>query len=208
MTIFIIVTIFFGVFIYIAVKIAKWMITSDNEFLERCGKQKSDKEITQNAKRMMALLELRRQAEAVGDDATLKSINNMTYHGSLPQQRNDGAWLSLYDNLRILKIAGMNYRGNLSAYVGSFRGILKSEPTNEYDSQAIMVKCEDGKHIGYIREDQTELARNLMGVWKELPRKSDDFKPYRITGYIWQRKDVDGRQFFDGCVYIVKNPSI
>ena len=140
------------------------------------------------------------QARLVGDTETINSLNNKTYIGPLPELRNDGAYLSIYDNLRILKIAGMKYRGNLSAYVGEFKGTLVPETKNEYDPFAIMVKCEDGKLLGYIREDQTEFVRYYVGAEQPLGETTPTtFSPYRITGFI--REQEGG---YDGTVYIVK----
>lgn len=173
---------------------------------KRLEQEQKDRELLENAHRMLLLTEVRRQAEIVGDSATIDSIDAMKYEGPLPELRDDGAYLSIYDNLRILKIAGMKYRGDLSAYVGRFNGTVVPEPTNEYDPFAIQVKCEDGYLLGYIREDQTQIVRWLVGepqmVGDEEPTT---FKPYRITGFIYDKTDeIDGHQFYDGVIYIKK----
>ena len=103
----------------------------------------------------------------MGDTATYDAAMKLTYDGNLPEEREDGAWTSIYEDLRIFKIAGMKYRGNLSAYVGNFRGTLVPEPKNEYDPFAIMVKVEDGKHIGRTMGFPTANVRVPSG--KALP---------------------------------------
>ena len=42
------------------------------------------------------------QAGIVGDTLTADSLSSGTYTGPLPERRDDGGWLSIYDNLRIL----------------------------------------------------------------------------------------------------------
>lgn len=141
----------------------------------------------------------------MGDTATYDAAMKLTYDGNLPELREDGAWTSIYDDLRILKIAGMNYRGNLSAYVGQFKGVLVPEPKNEYDPFAIMVKVEDGKHVGYIKEEQTGMVRTWVGAEQLGFDEPTIFKPYRVEGFIDEREDEDGRKYYDGCVYVKKN---
>lgn len=155
---------------------------------------------------MILLTEVRRQAQVVGDTITLEAINNLTYTGPLPELRPDGAYLSIYDNLRIIKLAGMKYRGDLSNYVGDFRGILKPEPNNEYDKSAIMVKCEDGKLLGYIPEHHTDLVRWLVGVEQPIGGEPTLFEPYQISGHIIKKTDSDSEsEKYDGWIYITKH---
>lgn len=157
------------------------------------------------ARRLMALCEVMKQAKMMGDTATHDAAMKLTYDGNLPELREDGAWTSIYDDLRILKIAGMNYRGNLSAYVGQFKGVLVPEPKNEYDPFAIMVKVEDGKHVGYIKEEQTGMVRTWVGAEQLELEEPTIFKPYRVEGFIDEREDEDGRKYYDGSVYLKKN---
>lgn len=56
-------------------------------------------------------------------------------------------------------IAGMTYRGDLSAYYGEHLGTLESEPTNPYDANAIKILAEDGHHVGYVPRDYTHELR-------------------------------------------------
>ena len=100
--------------------------------------------------RQKQLMEVLRQAKMVGDKETEDDVLNGTYDGDMPEELSNGMYTSLFSNLYIFNIAGINYRGNLSAYVGDFNGVLVPKPKNEYDPNAIMIKCEDGKHLGYI----------------------------------------------------------
>lgn len=180
---------------------------STRKWKEEQVKRKKEKNELERARLLLLLMEVRRQAEAVGDIDTINATDNMTYNGPVPERRDDGAFLSMYDNLRIFKIAGMKYRGNLSPYLGSFKGMIIPEPSNEYDKFAIMVKCEDGKHIGYIREDQTQTVRWLVGAEQSLGEETPtEFNPYRISGYIEEKTDeMDEHKYYDGWVYIKKN---
>lgn len=167
---------------------------------ERERQEAEHKRVMENAARLIAMTEMLNQAKAVGDDFTVESIQRHIYHGELPTE-SYGQWSSMYDNLMIVKIAGINYRGNLSAYVGKFKGVLKPEPKNDYDPNAIMIKCEDGKHLGYVPEDETEDVRAFIGA------DGVDFLPYRIEGEIEECEDFDDddeRKFFVGRVYVVR----
>lgn len=167
---------------------------------ERERQEAEHKRVMENAARLIAMTEMLNQAKAVGDDFTVESIQRHIYHGELPTE-SYGQWSSMYDNLMIVKIAGINYRGNLSAYVGKFKGVLKPEPKNDYDPNAIMIKCEDGKHLGYVPEDETEDVRAFIGA------DGVDFSPYRIEGEIEECEDFDDdneRKFFVGRVYVVR----
>ena len=165
--------------------------------------QREHEEMMAKLRMLAALAELKRQAEVMGDEDTMDAVDSMTYDGKLPEKRGDGEWLSIYDDLRIFKIAGMKYRGNLSAYVGKFRGTLVPEPKNEYDPFAIMVKVEDGKHIGYIKEEQTGIVRWLVGAEQPLgENEPTKFKPYRVMGWIEEEEDGDGKKVYEGSVYV------
>ena len=141
------------------------------------------------ARRIQALI----QADIVGDINTSSAIKSETYHGPLPEKRDDGGWLSIYDNLRILKIAGINYREGINRYVGRINCALVPEPDNEYDPDAIKIVAEDRHHIGYIPSGQTEMVCWLT---------ANEF-PYRCTAIIEEHEDEDdGHHFFTGYVYI------
>ncbi len=133
------------------------------------------------------------QAEIVGDETTKGAILTNTYKGPLPERRDDGGWLSMFDNLRILKIVGINHRQGISRYVGRVECALVPEPDNEYDHNAIKIIAEDGHHLGYIQKERTEMVRWMT---------ADEF-PYHCTAFIKEHEDeIDGHKFFTGHVYI------
>ena len=133
------------------------------------------------------------QAGIVGDKFVPGAIESGSYTGPLPERRADGGWLSIYDNLRILKIAGINHRHGISRYVGRVECALVPEPDNEYDPDAIKIVAEDRHHLGYIPSGQTNLVCSLT---------ANEF-PYRCTAFIEQCEDEDdGHKFFTGFVYI------
>ena len=133
------------------------------------------------------------QSMAVGDEATYQAIMNETYQGPWPERRDDGGWLSMYDNLRILKIAGINYRQGINRYTGRVMAALVPEPQNEFDPNAIKIVAEDRHHLGYVPTDQTDFVRSL----------TDESFPYRCECHIYQGDDEDdGHKFFYGFVYI------
>lgn len=177
---------------------------AEREQAEAERKRREHEKEMEKARRLIALSEVMKQSKLMGDTDTYDAAMKLTYHGKLPETREDGAWTSIYDDLRILKIAGMNYRGNLSAYVGQFKGMLVPEPKNEYDPFAIMVKVEDGKHVGYIKEEQTGMVRTWVGAEQLGFEEPTIFKPYRVDGFIDGREDEDGRKYYDGCVYLKK----
>lgn len=99
----------------------------------------------------------------------------------------------MIDNLRILKIAGINYRDGISRYVGRVNCALVPEPDNEYDPDAIKIVAEDRHHLGYIQSGQTDLVCSLT---------ANEF-PYRCTAIIEEHEDEDdGHRFYTGYVYI------
>jgi len=133
------------------------------------------------------------QADIVGDHLTADRIKRNDYDGPLPERRDDGGWLSIYDNLRILKIAGINHRQGINRYVGRVECALVPEPDNEYDPDAIKIVAEDRHHLGYIPSGQTEMV-----CWMT----ANEF-PYRCTAFIEACEDeTDGHKFFVGYVYI------
>ena len=135
------------------------------------------------------------QADIVGDERTKNAINEGTYNGPWPKERSDGGFLSLYDNLRILKIAGINYRKGIDRYVGRVDCVLVPEPQNEYDPNAIKIVAEDQHHLGYIPTDMTDFVREMA---------SEKF-PLKCVAVINEAEDEDdGHRFFYGFVYIKK----
>ena len=135
------------------------------------------------------------QAGIVGDQATVKAINDGTYDGPMPEKRADGGYVSLYDNMRILKIAGINHRKNIGQYTGRLECALVPEPDNQFDPYAIKVVAEDGYHLGYVESHYTDFVRSLA---------LNSF-PYHCTCFIEEHEDeFDGHIFYTGFIYIVQ----
>ena len=150
-------------------------------------------DLLDEVEQMRQRAEILTQADIVGDTATHEAIMNGTYDGPYPGKRADGAYLSLYDNLRILKIAGINYRTGMNRYKGRVMCALVPEPNNEYDPNAIKIVAIDRHHIGYIPVEQTDFVRSLT---------CENF-PYKCEAYIYEAEDEDdGHKFYYGFVYI------
>mgnify|MGYP006923194367 FL=1 len=144
---------------------------------------------------LSATLELLQQATLMEDAETIKAINDGTYDGKLPERRSDGGWLSVYDDLRILGIAGINHRQRIGSYMGRVDVALVPEPGNEFDPCAIKVVAEDGHHLGYVHYDQTPMVR----AWAK------DHFPKLAVAFIEQKTDeVDGYSFYVGYFYLIK----
>ena len=191
------------IFIVIGVVVVIMIASLNKSSHEETQKQLADKLYGQKTRGVSDLLadletETRRaqafiQAGLVGDKIGADAINDGRYTGPLPERRADGGWLSIYDNLRILKIAGINYRSGISRYVGRVECALVPEPQNEYDPDAIKIVAEDRHHLGYIPSGQTDFVRSLT---------ANEF-PYRCTAFIEEHEDEDdGHKFFVGFVYI------
>ena len=143
----------------------------------------------------LAKMEAIKQADIIGNETIKDAILSETYTGPLPERRSDGGWLSIFDNLRILKIAGINHRQGISRYVGRVECALVPEPDNEFDPDAIKIVAEDRHHLGYIPSGQTDLVCSLT---------ANEF-PYRCTAFIEECEDEDdGHKFFIGFVYIMR----
>ena len=149
--------------------------------------------LSDDTERMRRLTEAMIQAKAAGHDDDYEAIMNGTYRGPLPEPRDDGGYLSIYDDLRILKIAGINYRQGIIRYMGRVMSALVPEPANEFDPNAIKIVAEDRHHLGYVPTDQTDFVRSL----------TEESFPYRCECHIYQAEDEDdGHKFFYGFVYI------
>ena len=159
---------------------------------------KTDAELIGEAKRLMLLMEVKRQAEERGDEDTVSAVMNMTYNGTMPMQKPDGFYTCIYNPLWDFNLAGVNYRKNIRDYVGVFDGYLQPEPENEYDHNAIAVYHADGHHLGYIPQNCTDDIRDL-----ELPF------PIAVFGEIEEGYDYDqNRNYFKGIVYMeIPNPN-
>lgn len=153
---------------------------------------KTDSELIGEAKRLMLLMEVKRQAEERGDADTVNAVLNMTYDGPIPKQKPDGSYTNIYNPLWYFNLAGVNYRENIRDYVGAFEGYIEPEPTNEYDPDAIAVYHSDGHHVGYIPQNCTDDIRDL-----ELPF------PLAVFGEVEEEYDYDrNRNYFRGTVYL------
>ena len=182
-----------GAVIFIAAIILNSNQSHEDKQRELASKLNDENDLLQSleddTKRIQAFI----QADLVSDHYAKDAINDGTYHGPLPERRSDGGWLSIYDNLRILKIAGINHRKGISRYVGRVNCALVPEPDNEYDPDAIKIVAEDRHHLGYIPSGQTDLVCSLS---------ANEF-PYRCTAFIDEHEDEDvGHKFFTGFVYI------
>ena len=155
--------------------------------------EKSDDDLLANARLLMRKTEAMIQADLAGNQTVHDAIMSNNYNGPLPERRDDGGWLSVFENLRILKIAGINRREGIDRYVGRVDCALVPEPDNEFDPEAIKVVADDRHHLGYVPADQTAFVRSLT---------AGEF-PYKATAFIEEKQDeVDGHRFFVGYVYI------
>jgi hypothetical protein len=183
------------IILFFTAVVAYFIITNNKKQAEKpsVNDDVSIDELFKSLSTETARIEAYIQAGIVGDKKTVDAINANTYDGPLPEKRGDGGWLSIYDNLRILKIAGINHRQGICRYVGRVECNLVPEPDNKYDPDAIKVVSEDLHHLGYIQSGQTELVCSLT---------ANEF-PYRCTAFIEEDEDeTDGHKFFTGYVYI------
>ena len=146
------------------------------------------------AQRLMQRTEAYIQASIVHDDATKAARDAGTYDGPLPERRGDGGWLSIYDGLRILSIAGINHRQKVDRYTGRNTVAIVPEPKNEFDPGALKVIAEDGHHLGYVSRDHQEMVRS----W------SHERWPYYCEAIIRDAHEDDGTTFYVGYLYIIK----
>lgn len=192
---FIFILIFVAI-IFLIVNVSKQAPSHDETQRELAEKLngKTDDEIIKEAVGFMTRAEALKQAELCGDDHTKNAILNNTYKGPWPDRRDDGGWLSIYDDLRILKVAGMNYRTGIGRYKGFIDVALIPEPQNEFDPNAIKVIASDRHHLGYVAAHQTDFVRSLTG---------EKF-PYRCKCDIYECEG-DDEKYYEGFLYIVKN---
>lgn len=149
-------------------------------------------DLAAEVERVAVRVETMIQSEMAGDEATHQAVMDEKYNGPWPQRRSDGGFLSMYDNLRILKIAGINHRSKIAGYTGRIESALVPDPKNEYDPDAIKVVAKDGHHLGYIKMDQTDMVRSWTG---------EKF-PYYCRSFIHEISDVDDQPTYEGFVYI------
>lgn len=152
-------------------------------------------DISAQLEKECARIEALIQAAEAGHDDVHQQIEDGTYKGPWPERRSDGAWTSIFDDLRILSIAGINHRQAISHYKGRNTVALVPEPKNEFDPNAIKVIAEDGHHLGYIHRDQTDMVRS----WAH-----NKFPHYCICMIQEHDDEDDGHRFFTGYLYFVR----
>lgn len=138
------------------------------------------------------LAEVKRQAEEHNDQDTILSVLNNTYNGPMPELKPDGSYTSIYVTYLRFKIAGINHRKRIRDYVGKCMGYIQPEPTNKFDQNAIAIYAEDGHHLGYIHQADTQEVRDL-GI------------PFPINVFCEIEEDYDyddSRSFFVGHILI------
>lgn len=138
------------------------------------------------------LSEVKRQAEEHNDQETILAVLNNTYNGPMPELKTDGSYTSIYVTYLRFKIAGINHRKRIRDYVGKCKGYIQPEPKNKYDPNAIAIYAEDGHHLGYIPQADTQEVRDL-GM------------PFPIKVYCEIEEDYDyddSRRFFVGHILI------
>ena len=181
--------------IILVVVIVMFYTDGDHQQQQQAESDKSDEDVLANANRLLALTEAATQAKESGREDVYQAIIANTYDGPLPERRTDGGWTSIFDDLRILSIAGINHRQNIVRYKGRNTVALVPEPSNEFDPDAIKVVAEDGHHLGYIHRDQTGLVRS----WAR-----DKF-PFYCVAMIQEHEDeADGHRFCTGYLYVKK----
>jgi Na+-transporting methylmalonyl-CoA/oxaloacetate decarboxylase gamma subunit len=188
-----------ALFWLIIIIVILWMVvkvvTSDTTPEQQQEPEKTDEDVLANANRLLALTEAATQAKESGRDDVYQAIMANTYDGPLPERRADGGWTSIFDDLRILSIAGINHRQKIVRYKGRNTVALVPEPSNEFDPDAIKVVSEDGHHLGYIHRDQTDMVRS----WAR-----DKF-PFYCVAMIQEHEDeMDEHHFYTGYLYINK----
>lgn len=152
-------------------------------------------DISAQLEKECARIEALIQAAEAGHDDVHQQIEDGTYKGPWPERRSDGAWTSIFDDLRILSIAGINHRQAISHYKGRNTVALVPEPKNEFDPNAIKVIAEDGHHLGYIHRDQTDMVRS----WAH-----NKFPHYCICMIQEHDDEDDGHRFYTGYLYFVR----
>lgn len=135
------------------------------------------------------------QASESGHDDVHQQIEDGSYTGPWPERRSDGAWTSIFDDLRILSIAGINHRQGIVRYKGRNMAALVPDPSNEFDPNAIKVVAEDGHHLGYIHRDQTDMVRS----WAH-----NQFPHYCVAMVLEHDDEEDGHRFYTGYIYFIK----
>ena len=192
------VLLWFIVIVIILVVVIVMVFTDPNDAKIDGAKAQNPEPIKEDplvvAQRLMQRTEAYIQASIVHDDSTKAALDAGTYDGPLPERRGDGGWLSIYDGLRILSIAGINHRQQVDRYTGRNTVAIVPEPKNEFDPGALKVIAEDGHHLGYVGRDHQEMVRS----W------SHERWPYYCEAVINDAHEDDGTTFYVGYLYIIK----
>ena len=184
-----IILLFIALIVFVVVFIAKSFKSAPDA--PQTASNQTHEELIQNADYLMSLIEVKRQAEELGDSDTVNAVLNMTYDGPLPEKLADGSYSRIY-TLYYYNIAGINYRDGIADYLGEFEGYLQPDPENEHDPNAIAVYHKDGHHLGFVPAACTDYIR-LLG--KQFP--------IAITGTIDQEHDdIEDRYYFVGTVFM------
>ena len=136
----------------------------------------------------------RQHAEQTGDTEAVQAIDNGTYK-ELLERRAAARQQTIPQDYAAYQydIAGINFRRGIADYVGQSTGYLKPQPTNRHDPNAIAIYADDGHHLGYIREFETDDVRALRLRF-----------PIPVSVYIEECYDYDeSRRFFVGSVTIL-----
>ena len=157
------------------------------------------KEQTYNPIYLLRLGEVKRRAEERGDTATVQAVLNMTYDGPLPKMKPDHTFVAEGSTVIEYSIAGINYRREISNYVGDLMGYIKPEPRNKYDPNAIAVHAFDGHHLGYIPADYTDDVRDLIQSSFPFPAWCDIAEDFDYD---------ENRRYFRGTVYLEIPPNV
>ena len=171
------------------------VVNHENEPEQQQQPVKTTEELLNEARVGIAKIEAATQAKESGHDDVYQAIMANTYDGALPERRADGGWTSIFDDLRILSIAGINHRQNIVRYKGRNTVALVPEPSNEFDPDAIKVIAEDGHHLGYIHRDQTDMVRS----WTR-----DKFPFYCVAMITEHDDELDEHHFYTGYLYVKK----
>ena len=176
----------------IAYTVKSFLKSSKEENHKQPASELSTDEILLTLDEQVRLIQAYIQAGIVGDTMTAGAIDSNTYRGPLPERRSDGGWLSIYDNLRILRIAGINHRSGIGRYLGRVECALVPEPENEYDQDAIKIVADDRHLLGYIPRGYTDLVCSFS---------ANEF-PYRCTAFIEENEDAENGNKYRGFVYV------
>ena len=164
-----------------------------NVAISMYGEPEQDKPVI-DVEKECARIEALIQASESGHNDVHQKIEDGIYTGPWPERRSDGAWTSIFDDMRILSIAGINHRQGIVRYKGRNMAALVPEPSNEFDPNAIKVLAEDGHHLGYIHRDQTDIVRS----W------AHNHFPHYCVAMVLEHDDDDGHKFYTGYLYIIK----